>query len=97
MPAVLQIEAGFQVVAALLPAPARWQIAAVAFPRALVVDDDGATIRIAGCARAMMLAAWWVRLGDRLALRRSEADRCAARGRSRTRALATPVWAPRSG
>ncbi|HEX7840266.1 MAG TPA: polyketide synthase dehydratase domain-containing protein, partial [Kofleriaceae bacterium] len=48
MPAVLQIEAAHQVVAALAPA-GRWRIAAVAFPRAIVVDDDGARIRIAAC------------------------------------------------
>jgi enediyne polyketide synthase len=49
MPAVLQIEAAIQVVAALTGEPARWRIAAVQFPRAIVVDDAGARIRIAAC------------------------------------------------
>jgi enediyne polyketide synthase len=49
MPAVLQIEAAYQVVAALAPGGARWQIAALQFPRAIVVDDDGIRIRIAAC------------------------------------------------
>lgn len=49
MPAVLQIEAAHQVVAALAPAPVRWRIAALQFPHAIVVDDDGVRIRIAAC------------------------------------------------
>jgi enediyne polyketide synthase len=49
MPAVLQIEAAYQVIAALNGEPAPWRIAAVAFLRAIVVDDDGTRIRIAAC------------------------------------------------
>lgn len=50
MPAVLQIEAALQVVAALTGEPARWRIAAVQFPRAIVVDDTDSRIRIAACS-----------------------------------------------
>jgi enediyne polyketide synthase len=49
MPAVLQIEAAHQVIAALMHEPVRWRIVAVAFPRAIVVGDDGTRIRIAAC------------------------------------------------
>jgi enediyne polyketide synthase len=49
MPAVLQIEAAHQVVAALAQPHARWRIAALQFPRAILVDDEGARIRIAAC------------------------------------------------
>jgi enediyne polyketide synthase len=49
MPAVLQIEAAHQVVAALTAGAATWRIAELAFPRAIVVDDDGVRIRIAAC------------------------------------------------
>jgi enediyne polyketide synthase len=50
MPAVLQIEAAIQVVAALTGEPARWRLAAARFPRAIAVDDTGGRIRIAACS-----------------------------------------------
>jgi enediyne polyketide synthase len=49
MPAVLQIEAAHQVVAALTGEARSWHIAAVEFPRAILVEADGTRIRIAAC------------------------------------------------
>jgi enediyne polyketide synthase len=49
MPAVVQIEAAIQCVAALTGEPARWRIATARFPRAIVIDDTEARIRIAAC------------------------------------------------
>jgi enediyne polyketide synthase len=48
MPAVMQLEAACQVAGALA-ADVAYRVAEVRFPRAIVIDDDRTTIRIAAC------------------------------------------------
>jgi enediyne polyketide synthase len=75
MPAVLQIEAAHQVAAALASDAMVWRIAAVEFPRAILVDDEGTRVRIAacihddGCAEILITASSDAHTSERMRMR----------------------------